>query len=112
MPPVILAADVGGTKTALALVERGAPPRAPHRDGRFPSRNYASLEAMVREFVAAGNERVTHAAVGIAGPVVHQRVETTNLPWKISSESLSESLGGAEVVLMNDLETTRGASRN
>lgn len=103
---MILAGDVGGTKTVLALVERGGSAREPARHARFPSGHYASLEAIVHEFLDAGGERVTHAAFGIAGPVVEQNVETTNLPWQIHGRAMSETLGGAEVLLLNDLEAT------
>jgi glucokinase len=103
---VILAGDIGGTKTVLALFERGASSRDPARVARFPSREHDSLESMVREFLTGGNENVTHAAFGIAGPVVNARVETTNLPWHVSARTLGEMLGGIEVQLMNDLEAT------
>jgi glucokinase len=106
MRRVILAGDVGGTKTVLALVERGGSAREPVRHARFASGHYASLEAIVREFLDGGPERVTHAAFGIAGPVVDQNVETTNLPWLVRGRSMSEALAGAEVVLLNDLEAT------
>lgn len=103
---MILAGDIGGTKTRLALFERGAGAREPLREQRFPSREHASLEEIVRAFLAAGEERPTHAAFGIAGAVVNQRVETTNLPWKVVGSAMREALDGAEVVLLNDLEAT------
>lgn len=101
---MILAGDIGGTSTRLALFERGGPARAPLREARFGSREHASLEAIVRAFLDGGHERVTHAAFGIAGPVVGQRVEATNLPWTVAAETLRAPLGGAEVLLLNDLE--------
>jgi glucokinase len=106
MPAVILAADVGGTKTRLALFERGRGARSPLREERVPSHDFASLEALVGAFVSKDGATVTHAAIGIAGPVIDQRVEATNLPWIVSGGSMSASLGGAEVVLLNDLEAT------
>lgn len=102
---MILAGDVGGTKTVLALVERGGTARQPLRAARFPSADYDSLGAIVRDFLDGG-ESVTHAAFGIAGPVVDQNVETTNLPWQVHGRQMSELLAGAEVLLLNDLEAT------
>ncbi len=106
MPRVILAADVGGTKTRLALFERGAGARTPVREARVPSRDHASLEALTREFLGDSGTKVTHAAFGIAGPVIDQKVETTNLPWRVDGRRVGEALGGAEVRLLNDLEAT------
>jgi glucokinase len=103
---MILAGDVGGTKTRLALYEPGSAPRAPVLDRRYLSADYPSLEAIVREFVSGAAVRPTRAAFGIAGPVVEGRVDTTNLPWRIRSEALTEAIGGGEVRLLNDLEST------
>src|SRR5690242_4975449 len=81
---VILAGDVGGTKTHLALFTRDAGARRPAFDQRYPSRDHASLEDLVRAFlVEAGSPAVTRAAFGIAGVVVGNRCETTNLPWHV-----------------------------
>ena len=102
---MILAGDVGGTKTLLALYEDGADPRRPQSEARRASRDDASLEILAREFVAAsGAPRIRRAVLGVAGPVADNRCETTNLPWTVSGDALSKALGGAEVTLINDLE--------
>jgi glucokinase len=103
---VILAGDIGGTKTRLALNERGGSPRAPLREQRFASGEFGSLETMIRAFLDGHGERPTHVALGIAGPVVDQRVETTNLPWQVDGRAMRQALNGAEVLLLNDLEST------
>jgi glucokinase len=103
---VILAGDIGGTKTHLALYEPGAGPRQPVRDLKRPSHEYPSLESLVSEFLGTGRARPTRAVFGIAGPVFGNRCEATNLPWIVSGAELSAELGGAAVTLMNDLETT------
>lgn len=104
---MLLAGDIGGTKTHLALYRPGDPVRSPWTDHKFPSRDYASLEALLQEFLGSvRGARPVRAVFGIAGPVVENRVEATNLPWVIDGRSLSASLGGAEVVLMNDLAST------
>jgi len=106
MPRVILAGDVGGTKTQLALIEPGGSARAPRASQRYASREHASLEALVEAFLKETGTRPTRAVIGIAGPVVDNRCETTNLPWTMSGDLLSDSLGGAPVTLLNDLVTT------
>lgn len=106
VPRVILAGDVGGTKTRLALYAPDASPRTPLRECRALSRDYLSLEAIALEFLGEDRGRVTSAAFGIAGPVVDNRCETTNLPWTLDGAALGRHLGGATVRLLNDLETT------
>lgn len=102
---MILAGDVGGTKTLLALYEEGASPRRPHAEARRSSRDAPSLEALAGEFLAASGAPLPRRAVfGLPGPVVKNRCETTNLPWVVSGDAVSAALGGAEVLLVNDLE--------
>jgi glucokinase len=103
---VLLAGDIGGTKTHLALYRPGDSPREPALDRKFASREHASLEALVAAFLAAAAARPERVALGIAGPVVGNRVETTNLPWRIDGTALGATLGGARVLLMNDLAAT------
>jgi glucokinase len=100
---VILAGDVGGTKCNLALfvLQDGKLRRV--RQQRFPSRNYHGLEAVVREFLSVAPVPITAAAFGIAGPVFHNRVQATNLPWMIDGDALRDELK-APVVVLNDLE--------
>jgi glucokinase len=103
----VLAGDIGGTKTALAVhaVEHGgAPVLVRERD--YVSHEYPGLEQVVAAFVAEGKEPIAAAAFGIAGPVVDDAVTTTNLPWRIERPRLSRELGGVPVRLMNDLEST------
>jgi glucokinase len=102
---VILAGDVGGTKTRLALFAPDGSPRDALQEQRYPSREHGSLDELVLAFMATTRARVTAAAFGIAGPVVRNRTETTNLPWKIDGDHLGERIG-APTRLLNDLEAT------
>ena len=98
---MILAGDVGGTKTALAWVDEGAIVGS----RTYLSADYASLAEIVREFVAArAADRVRAACFGIAGPIVNGVVKTTNLPWVIEAKDFVALLGTASVRLINDLE--------
>src|SRR5215467_12254722 len=103
---MILAGDVGGTKTHLALYEPGAAPRKPVLERRFASRDFPTPESMLTEFLGATGARPERGVFGIAGPVVDNRSEVTNLPWVMDGRNLSTILDGAPVTLLNDLETT------
>jgi glucokinase len=102
---VILAGDVGGTNTRLALYEPGAGVRQPARQWHAASRDYPSLAALVTEFLGEA-ARPAMAAFGIAGPVVEGRCEATNLAWFVDAQALGDALGIPRVVLMNDLAAT------
>ena len=101
---MILAGDIGGTSTRLALfrLERGVLDAT--ATVRYRSRDYPGLLEIVRAFRAAHPEAVEGAAFGIAGPVRGGRVETPNLPWVIASDALATELGLPSVLLLNDLE--------
>jgi len=101
---MILAGDVGGTNTRLALFEAGAAALKPAVLEIYPSRNYASLGEALEAFIAKHRARVLSACLGVAGPVKDGRVEATNLPWDIDARALAPSLSGAPVRLLNDLE--------
>jgi len=103
---LILAGDVGGTKTLLGLFtwSKGKPHKV--REGSFPSQESPSLEAMIRGFLAEGRERVHRLAVGVAGPVVGGRSHVVNLRWPVDERKLSRALEIDHVKVLNDLEAT------
>ena len=101
---MILAGDIGGTNTRLAFVEERDGRLAPRIEATFPSREHASLEAVLRKFLAANPHPVSCAAFGIAGPVRHGRCDATNIPWVVDSVLLAKELGLERVGLINDLE--------
>jgi glucokinase len=98
---LILAGDIGGTKTNLALCDDAG---APVREATYAAKDFDSLEAIVDTFIAAG-DRVTAACFGVAGPVVDGAAKITNLPWRIREDALAAKLG-APVSLLNDLQAT------
>lgn len=115
---MIIAADIGGTKTNLALFDVKEKPKT--RVGKillqftFPSRNYASLEDIVWEFLGKCGAhceptQIKAACFAIAGPVVDGVCRTTNLPWVVDSKVLSKKLGIQHVYLLNDLEASAWA---
>jgi len=103
----ILAGDIGGTKVDLGLFSRGGGRAAPSltRRERFSSASHEDLQSICRAFLGDSGSRPVAAAFGIAGPIVDDRVEATNLPWVIEKKGL-ESLLGCPVALLNDLEST------
>ncbi|MDQ3755021.1 MAG: glucokinase [Acidobacteriota bacterium] len=104
---MILAGDIGGTKTNVALFEvTDGNLSAPMAQKSFPSGKYDSLDKILEEFIAENHPQVTHACFGIAGPVVEGRVETPNLAWIISDKTLAQTIGVERVGLINDLEAT------
>jgi glucokinase len=99
---MILAGDVGGTKTLLAVFDAGAMTIV--REATLPSRELESLESAVEAFLlGAPRIKVDGGCVGVAGPVVDGRGVATNLPWVVDERHLSAA-AGARVKLINDLE--------
>ena len=98
---MILAGDIGGTNTRLALFEE---PKVPLTLEIYPSREHASLEEMVRAFLDRNPSQVDAACFDIAGPVRDGSADPTNLAWPVEGASLAKLLGLSSVALLNDLE--------
>lgn len=103
---MLLAGDIGGTKTVLAVysAENGA--RQAVAEKVYPSAGYSSLEKIIADFLAENDVRIDRACFGVAGPVVDQQSRITNLPWVITTKRLQDALGAGSVVLLNDLQAT------
>ena len=101
---MILAGDIGGTNTRLAFVEERDGHLIPLVETTFPSREHASLEAVLRKFLAANPDPISSAAFGIAGPVRNGRCDATNIPWVVDAALLAKGLGLDQTGLINDLE--------
>ena len=102
---IVLAGDVGGTKTNLALYDKRGSGLIPVRETSLQSRQFDSLEAAIQRFLEGGPRQAIDAAcLGVAGPVVEGRCVATNLPWIIDEQILSRAIPAAKVRLLNDLE--------
>lgn len=101
---MILAGDVGGTKVHLALFDFIDGNLKHARDKLFPAKEYAGLEAIVKEFLIT--EKVTAACFGVPGPVRDGRLRLTNLPWTLDRRELSRDLKIDYVFLINDLQAS------
>lgn len=100
----VLAGDVGGTKTRLALLEVAAGRLETLRERSFSSRDYDGLESVIDEFAAEGEMDCSQACFGVAGPVRAGRSQITNLPWIIDEAAVATRFGLRRVKLINDLE--------
>lgn len=100
---MILAGDVGGTKTNLALysADRGVLRRRVARS--FRSYDYPSLEAILDVFLA-GRGKIALACVGVAGPVREGKSRLTNLSWSVEREAIRRACGARAAFLLNDLQ--------
>ncbi|MCP9472096.1 MAG: glucokinase [Nitrospira sp.] len=132
---MILAGDIGGTKTNLALYDWTDKRTEPVRVESFPSGDYSSLEEILRDFLtsplstsssiegtvdtsdlespadrktdeASTPLRIEAACFGIAGPVLDNRSQTTNLPWVVDGNHIAKEFAIPQVRLLNDLEAT------
>ncbi|MES9969636.1 MAG: glucokinase [Candidatus Thiodiazotropha sp.] len=102
----ILAGDIGGTNTRLALYQ--ANPGSKLKlilTEIYPSQSYDAIEAVLQRFLSHPSARVIDSACfGIAGPVIDQVCETTNLPWRVSASRIKAEFGFKQTRLINDLE--------
>lgn len=107
--PLLLAGDIGATKTTLALYtaailhQEGA---APQRQETFQNRAFTRFDDMLAVFLGAGGPLPPYACIGIAGPVLDNRVDMTNLNWRLDAQALQQRHGFASVCLINDLVAT------
>jgi len=114
---VILAADVGGTKTYVGLYQRNSRPRGASAmsvfDERprsllvreYPTLEFESLDAIVGVFARESSAHDVEAiAIGVAGPVLGLTARLTNVPWLADAAPIARRFGNAPTRLLNDLE--------
>jgi glucokinase len=110
---MILAGDVGGTKCNLALLEHHNGGLVIRHRHRFISREYSQFSEIVAAFLAGAREvisstgagKIEAAGFGVAGPVIGNRVNVTNLGWQLDGDALAGQIGTRSVTLLNDLES-------
>ncbi len=108
----LLAGDIGGTKTNVAIVSSNSGPHRPLAEATFSSADYPSLEALVQEFCTQVDMQVDLASFGVAGPVVAGHATVTDLPWVMDEVQLAKALNLERVHLMNDLVAIANAVPN
>ncbi|HED17608.1 MAG TPA: glucokinase [Gammaproteobacteria bacterium] len=100
----VIAGDIGGTKTSLALFDvSGTKPDMLVME-TWPSQDYASLDDIIKLFISTRPGTYEYACFGVAGPVRNGISQTTNLPWHIDAQKLAQTAGVRRAWLLNDLE--------
>jgi glucokinase len=100
-PISILAGDIGGTKTNMAIYRADANGITLLREARYASQEYTSLTEIIIHFT--GTEWPDRICMAVAGPVLHGKVSLTNLLWQLDSHAMSVALK-VPVTFLNDLE--------
>jgi glucokinase len=103
---LLLAGDLGATKTTLALYEIAHWPCLPLRQQTFQNAVFTDFNSLLRQFLAATSPTPAIACFGVAGPVVANAVTMTNLNWSIAAADLQTRFGIHRVELINDLVAT------
>ncbi len=98
----VLAGDIGGTHTRLAVVSVGRRGMEVVAEHHYPSRSAGALRPLVQRFLAEIGTKPQRAGLAVAGPVVDGVCRTPNLPWVVSVEEIAQASGISRVVLLND----------
>jgi glucokinase len=106
---MLLAGDVGGTKTHLGVFSKEKGPREPLVEAVFQNADYPDFEAVLREFLIPVKQSIHKACFGVSGPVMDGQCRITNLPWIIREKQIQHVFQIASVRLINDLEATANA---
>lgn len=101
---MLIAGDVGGTKTNLGIYELSGSSRIPLRKASLDSGKYGSLGSLVAGFLKDTGLKPEYAVFGVAGPVMGSETKITNLGWVIQEETIRKELGLKSVRLLNDLQ--------
>lgn len=105
---MLLAGDIGGTKTNLALFDESKDRYVFEYFSTYSSRASPNLEAIVEDYLKSlkskGILSVSSACFAIAGPVRNGICKATNLPWVVNAKMIEETCGISTVHLINDLE--------
>lgn len=107
--PLVLAGDVGGTKTVLGLFSVDPVRPKTEVETSFASREASDLETLIERFLQQQGVEPAAACFGVAGPVTDGECRATNLPWRISENDIQARFGFPRVVLLNDLTATAHA---
>ncbi len=99
----ILAGDIGGTNTRLALFEAKDGLKV-IKEKKYPSKDYPSLLEIIRLFLEGVDSPIEGASFGVAGPVKEGKCKATNLAWVVDVKEIQEDLKTLSVFLLNDLE--------
>jgi glucokinase len=103
---MLLAGDVGGTKTLLGIFARAPERPTPIETGEFRTLEYDSLGDMIAEFLSTRRdkaERVEAASFGVAGVVIDEVATLTNVPWTVDAAEIRSRFNARRTAVLNDL---------
>lgn len=106
---MLLAGDIGGTKSRLAIFSDEVDPRRPLAEKVLPSNSHTGIGSLIHSFLKGTNRTVDRACFAIAGPVIEGRATVTNLPWIAEAEQIRRQFGFRSVHLLNDVAATARA---
>jgi glucokinase len=103
----ILAGDIGGTNSRLALFESRKDGLEQVAQRTYPSRDYGCVTEIISEFLAAVGTHCDAVCLGLPGPVSSERItKLTNLPWHVDKEKIRQIVSTDKVELINDVEAS------
>ena len=103
----ILAVDIGGTKTSFGVFEVNDNKLSLLREETFGSRSMGTFEEILQKFLTGKkDDRPNVLSIGVAGPVLGNKVTLTNLAWELDATSLKTEFDMEKVSIINDLEAT------
>lgn len=100
----VIAGDIGGTTTRLALLNHDRGPRIFLAKQEFQSADHPDLASLITRFAGEHLAQVQAACISVAGPVLNGRAKLTNLPWELDEAALCRDLKLQRVRLINDLQ--------
>lgn len=103
---LLLAGDLGATKTTLALYAPSTWPDPPLRQQTFANREFADFDDLLTVFLGPKPPPLAALCLGVAGPILDGQVRMTNLNWSIAAAALQQRFHIGEVLLINDLVAT------
>src|SRR5674476_1674812 len=103
---LLLAGDIGATKTTLALFDAAVAPSPSFNQHTFQNALYPTFDDLLHEFLQQTPRKPTYVCFGVAGPVTAKAVKMTNLDWSIDADTLKAHHGFSQVFLINDLVAT------
>ncbi|MGY5849675.1 glucokinase [Salegentibacter sp. F14] len=101
---VILAGDIGGTKTNLALFEFKDNALNLLKQQIYKTNDWSSFLEIMTDFISSDLPSIESLCLGVAGPVINGRVEGTNFPWVLDELDIAKALKISKVFLINDME--------
>src|SRR5438093_3413468 len=104
---MILAGDIGGTKTLLGLFDPVTARPKPISVRAFGTLDFPDLPSMIARFMESEGTRsasIANACFGVAGPVIGESAELTNVPWRVDARNVATTFGMTRVRLLNDLQ--------